>query len=298
MRVGFIGLGNMGRPMATNILKAGHEMVVYDIREEAGQPLIALGARWAHGPKAVAQASQVIFTSLPGPKEVEQVALGPGGILEGMHPGAVYVDLSTNSPACVRRIAAAFRAQGFAMLDAPVSGGVTGAETRDLAVLVGGDEGVFTRVKPLLDAIGTKVFYCGPSGAGSVCKIVNNLISLSLNVLIGEAFTIGVKAGVPTRILYEAVTRSSGDNARLRRGLRNQLFKGDFRPGFAVDLALKDVRLGLELARELDVPVDLLALVEQKYLEAHNRGWGQRNSDAVVLLQEERAKVELRAPDL
>lgn len=298
MRVGFIGLGNMGRPMATNLIKAGHDLVVYDIREEAGQPLIALGARWASGPKAVAQASQVVFTSLPGPKEVEAVALGPGGIVEGMQTGAVYIDLSTNSPSCARKVAAAFRARGLAMLDAPVSGGVTGAATRDLAVLVGGDEEVFQRVKPLLDAIGTKVFYCGPSGAGCICKIVNNLISLSLNVLMGEAFTIGVKAGVPTRILYEAVTRSSGDNNRLRRGFRANLFKGNFQPGFAVDLALKDVRLGLELARELDIPVELLALVEQKYLEAHNRGWGQRNSDAVVLLQEERAKVELRAPDL
>ncbi|MFN3975196.1 MAG: NAD(P)-dependent oxidoreductase [Dehalococcoidia bacterium] len=298
MRVGFIGLGNMGRPMSTNLVKAGHDLVVYDIREEAGQPLVALGARWAQGPKAVAQAAQVVFTSLPGPKEVEAVALGPGGILEGLQPGGVYIDLSTNSPSCARRVASAFRARGLAMLDAPVSGGVTGAETRDLAVLVGGDEEVFQKVKPLLDAIGTKVFYCGPSGAGCICKIVNNLISLSLNVLMGEAFTIGVKAGVPTRVLYEAVTRSSGDNNRLRRGLRNQLFKGNFQPGFAVDLALKDVRLGLELARELDIPVELLALVEQKYLEAHNRGWGQRNSDAVVLLQEERAKVELRAPDL
>jgi 3-hydroxyisobutyrate dehydrogenase len=298
MRVGFIGLGNMGRPMATNVLRAGHEMVVYDIREEAGHPLIALGARWAPSPKAVAQTSEVVFTSLPGPKEVEEVALGTEGILAGLPPGSIYVDLSTNSPSCARRVAAACRARGVVMLDAPVSGGVRGAETRDLAVLVGGEEEAFLRVKPLLEAIGTKVLYCGPSGAGCICKIVNNLIALSLTVLLGEALTIGVKAGVSLSTLYEAVTRSSGDNHRLRQGLRPYLFKGNLQPGFALDLALKDIRLGLELARELDIPVELLSLVEQKYLEARARGWGKRDSTAVALLQEERAGVSLRAPDL
>ena len=297
MQVGFIGLGNIGRPMATNLVRGGYPLIVHDIREEAVGPLLALGARYAPSPREVAAASQVVLTSLPGPKEVEQVALGPQGILAGAGPGLVYVDLSTNSPTVARRIAGAFQARGLVMLDAPVSGGVTGAETRDLAVLVGGPQEAFLKVKPLLDAIGTKVMYCGPSGAGCICKLCNNLISLSLALLLGEAFTLGARAGVPPKTLYEAVSRSSGDNRRMHLKLAKYVFKGDFQPGFALDLALKDIRLALDLARELSIPLEVARLAEQKYAEAQARGWGRLDSDAVILLQEERAGLALRVPD-
>ncbi|MBI4336806.1 MAG: NAD(P)-dependent oxidoreductase [Chloroflexi bacterium] len=294
MNVGFIGLGNMGRPMATNLAKAGHQLVVHDIREEAAQALVGLGARWAPSAKAVAGASEVVFTSLPTPRHVEDVALGRDGVLAGTHKDTVYVDLSTISPTVARRLYAVFKERGIPMLDAPVSGGTSGAATRNLSVLVGGDEAVYQRVKPVLDAIGDKVMYCGPSGAGCICKIANNLISMSVAVVLGEAFTLGVKAGVDPMTLYEAISRSSGDTRRMRR-FPTQLFKRDFEPGFFLELALKDVRLALELAREYDLPMEMAALVEQKYAEGRGRGWGRLNSDAVIRLQEERAGVELKS---
>src|SRR3989441_13024368 len=173
MRIGFIGLGNMGGPMALNVLKAGHMMVVSDLRQELAKPHMALGATWASTPKAVAAASEVILTSLPGPREVEAVALGPGGILEGAARGAVYVDLSTSSVTLIRRIHYIYAERGVGVLDAPVSGGVPGARSGKLAVLVGGDEALYGRVKPILDAIGDKVMRVGEIGCGTIAKLVH-----------------------------------------------------------------------------------------------------------------------------
>ena len=156
MRVGFIGLGNMGGPMASNMIKAGHSLTVYDIRREAAEPHLAAGAEWAESPAAVAEQSEVVVTSLPGPKEVEGVALGEGGILTKLNRGAVYADLSTNSPSLIRQLHARFKAKGIDLLDAPVSGGIPGARNATLAVMVGGSKEAFERIKPILDAIGDK----------------------------------------------------------------------------------------------------------------------------------------------
>ena len=161
MRVGFIGLGNMGGPMAKHILDAGHSLTVYDVRKEAAGTHLQGGARWAESPMAVAAASEIVFTSLPGPKEVEAVALGEGGILQGAAPGTVYIDLSTNSPTLIRRICEVCKEKNVQVLDAPVSGGPIGAQQATLAVMVGGDRAVYDRVKPVLDAIGNKVSYVG-----------------------------------------------------------------------------------------------------------------------------------------
>jgi len=175
MNVGFIGLGTMGRHMASNLQKGGHKLVVYDVRREAAEPHIKAGATWAASPRAVAEAVDIVFTSLPGPVEVEAVALDEkGGLIAGLTAGKVYFDLSTNSPTLVRRIHDVFKARGIHMLDAPVSGGPKGAETRKLALWIGGDEDVYKRCKPVLDAIGDQPYYVGPIGAGSVAKLVHN----------------------------------------------------------------------------------------------------------------------------
>ena len=213
--VGFIGLGNMGQGMAGNIQKADYPLVVYDIRRDSMQPFVAHGARAVDSPAEVARHSEVTFTSLPGPKEVEEVALGSQGILEGIRPGGIYVDLSTSRPTLIRRLEPLFRAKGAHVLDAPVSGGKTGAATRNLAVMVGGERDIYERLKPILDAFGDKVFYAGSIGAGSVCKLVHNMISHGIRQAIAEGLTLGVKAGVETEALWECVRRGSVGRMRL-----------------------------------------------------------------------------------
>jgi 3-hydroxyisobutyrate dehydrogenase-like beta-hydroxyacid dehydrogenase len=292
--VGFIGVGNMGRHMAGHLLAAGYRLGVHDARREAAAPLVERGALWADSPAALATACDVVLTSLPGPPEFVAVATGESGVLTGLRDGGVLVDLTTNSPTTVRAVGEAARARGVTLLDAPVSGGVFGAESRRLTVMVGGDRDAFERVRPLLDAIGDRVVHCGGLGAGSATKLVNNMISLSLNMVVGEALTLGVKAGVDLATLAEVIQGSSGATWKLGENYPKFLFKGNFEPGFMLDLAAKDLRLGTMLAKELGLPLDFANLAEQRYIEAQARGWGRLHADAVVRLQEERAGVELR----
>ena len=293
-RVGFIGTGNMGRHMARHLLEAGFRMTVHDARREAAAQLESGGADWSESPAELSESSDIVFTSLPGPPEVEGVALGENGVLANLPDGGTYVDLSTNSPTTIRKIAAAGAERGIAVLDAPVSGGVFGAETGRLAVMVGGDRAVFDRCKPLFDAIGDHVVYCGEIGAGSATKLVNNMISLSLNVLLGEALALGVRAGVELETLVDVIQSSSGSTWKLGNNYPKFLFKGNFEPGFALDLGAKDLRLGTNLAKELGMPLDLANLVDQRFVEAQSRGWGKLHADVVVKLIEERTGVELR----
>jgi 3-hydroxyisobutyrate dehydrogenase len=287
----------MGRHMARHLIEAGYPLTVHDARRGATGPLVELGATWADSPAEVARSSKVVFTSLPGPAEVDAVVLGESGILANLGAGQVYVDLSTNAPTSIRKIHAAGARLGVHVLDAPVSGGVRGAETRRLAVMVGGDEAIFDRCKPMLDAIGDQVVYCGGAGNGSVTKLVNNMISLSLNMLLGEALSLGVKAGVDLETLVEVIQGSSGMTRKMGFSYPDYLFKGNFEPGFALDLGAKDLRLGTALAREIGIPLDFANLAEQRFIEAQARGWGRLHADAVVRLIEERAGVELRIPD-
>ncbi len=296
--IGFIGLGNMGAGMAGNIAKAGYPLIVHDLRQEPARRFLARGARLAASPAEVAGASQVIFTSLPGPAEVEAVALGPGGILEGIRPGGVYVDTSTSRPTLIRRIEPLFRGKGAHVLDAPVSGGKTGAETRNLAVMVGGERAVYQRVKPILDAFGDKVFHAGGIGAGTVCKLVHNMIGHGVRQAIAEGLTLGVKAGVEAEELWECVRRGAlGRMHLLHEALPRTVFRGQFEPPtFSLALARKDIALATELGREYDVPMPVANLAEQIAVEAMNRGWGDLDLNVVFRLQEEAAGVEVRAP--
>ena len=298
--VGFIGLGNMGGGMSLNIQKAGYPMVVYDLREEVTKPLLEGGARLAGSPAEVARLSDVTFTSLPGPREVEAVATGPEGVLEGIQPGAIYVDLSTSRPTLIRQIEPQFRQKGAHVLDAPVSGGKSGAATRNLAVMVGGEREIFERTKPLLDAFGDKVFYAGSIGAGSVSKLVHNMIGHGVRQAIAEGLTLGVKAGVEAEALWECVRRGSlGRMNVLHEGIARTVFRGEFEPAsFALSLARKDVGLATDLGREFNVPMPVANLAEQIAIEAMNRGWGDKDSSVTFLLQEEQASVEVRAPQV
>ena len=297
MRIGFIGLGNMGGPMALNLMKAGHTLIVHDVRRAAAAPHLEQGAKWADSPKALAREGELILTSLPGPPEVEAVALGPDGIIHGAVTGTVYADLSTNSPTVMRKIHAAFKDKGEHVLDSPVSGGVIGAKRGSLQVMVGGDEPIYREVKGVLGAIGNSVGYMGPIGAGTIAKLVHNMISILTRSLIAEGFTLGVKAGVKPEALLEAIRGASfGQGLILSHMIPDVVFKGDFDSvRFALKLARKDVGLATALAREYDVPMPLASLGEQILIEAMARGWGEKDSTSPWLLQEEAAGVQVRA---
>ena len=296
--VGFIGLGNMGGGMAGNIQKAGYQMVVYDLREEATLPFLEAGARLGSSPADVAERCDVTLTSLPGPREVELVATGREGVLEGIKPGSVYIDLSTSRPTLIRELEVKFRAKGVHVLDAPVSGGKSGAQSRNLAVMVGGEREIFDRVKPLLDAFGDKVFYAGEIGAGSVAKLVHNMIGHGVRQAIAEGLTLGVKAGVDPEPLWECIRRGSlGRMNVLHEGVVRTLFRGEYEPAsFALELARKDIGLATDLGREFNVPMPVANLAEQIAIEAINRGWGGMDSSVTIRLQEEQSDVEVRAP--
>lgn len=292
--IGFIGLGIMGSNMARHLLEAGYSVVVSDVREAAAAPLLKLGARWAQKTVEVAQASTVVFTALPGPSDVEAVALGSSGVLENLGPGSTFIDLSTNSPTVVRKIHARGAELGVDVLDATMSGGMHGAATRRLSLIVGGERSVFERCSPILESMSENVMYAGPSGAGAVTKIVNNMISLCASVLIGDALILGVKAGVDLEVLTRIIGKSTGATWRMNESFPRYILKGNFEPGFAVDLAVKDLRLARELASEEGLTSECLDLFEKKYAEAQQRGWGGLHSEAVVKLAEEESGVELR----
>ena len=297
MRIGFIGLGRMGASIARNLQAAGHPLVVHDVRREAAAAHLERGARWADSARALAAESDLVFTCLPGPPEIEATVLGAGGLLEGLRPGAIYVDLSSSSPTLIRTIAARLAERGCIALDAPISGGVTGAEKGTLQAMVGGDEATYQRIRPVLQCFASRVSYMGSVGSGSVAKLVHNLIYIATRSVLAEGFTLGVKAGVRPEALLEAMQGSAfGQGLLLSHYLPEMVFKGSFEPvRFAMKLARKDVALATALARELDVPMAMAALTEQMLVEAMARGWGDQDYGTAFLLQEERAGVQVRA---
>jgi 3-hydroxyisobutyrate dehydrogenase-like beta-hydroxyacid dehydrogenase len=300
MNIGFIGLGIMGSGMTANILKAGYPLTVHDLRREAAKPLLDAGASWADTPKAVAEASDIVFTSLPGPQEVEAVALGETGIIEGIRPGGIYIDLTTSSPTLIRHIYDVFKEKGAHVMDAPVSGGPTGAQTGRLAVMASGDEEVFQQCQPVLDAIGDNVRYTGKIGSGSICKLMHNCVGPTLQAVVAECLTLGVKAGVEPKTLWWAFREGAiGQGAFFRRSLPNVYFRGKFDPPtFALKLMLKDAELATSLGREYNIPMPIANLALQELRSASNRGWGDKDMCITMLLQEERAGgIEVRIPE-
>lgn len=297
MKVGFIGLGTMGASMALNLRAAGYDMVVNDIRRESAAPHLEAGATWAESAREVAEAGDVVFTSLPGPREVEEVALSENGLLPGMRHGSAWFDLSTNSPSTVRRLHERFAAKGIAMLDSPVSGGPAGAKSGKLALWVSGDKGEFDRHKTVLDAIGDQAMYVGPVGAGTIAKLVHNTAGYAILAALAEVFTLGVKGGVEPLALWEAIRQGAFGRRRTFDRLAEQFLPRLFDPpAFALKLAHKDVTLATALGRELNVPLRIATLVHEELSEALNRGWAERDSRIFMLLQEERAGVEIEVP--
>lgn len=293
MKIGFIGLGMMGAGMASNLQKAGHELVVHDLSRQAASRHLNAGATWVESPRALAEAVDLVFTSLPTPADVEKVGTGEDGLAEGFRKGAAWFDLSTNAVSVVRALHATFAERGVDFLDAPVSGGPSGANSGRLAIWVGGDKAAFDKYQTVLDAMGDAARYIGPIGAGTIAKLVHNAAGAAVSTVLAEVFTMGVKAGVEPLPLWEAIRQGAGGRARLFDRMSRGFLTGTYDPpDFALRLLHKDVSLACQLARDVSVPMRLTNLAHQELTEAMNRGWSGRDSRVSMLLQQERSGID------
>jgi 2-hydroxy-3-oxopropionate reductase len=295
MKVGFIGVGNMGGPMCRNIIRnTNHDVVVFDLNPAAVAACTTLGATAGASVEAVASACDVVLTSLPMPRDVEAVALGPAGIAASARPNSVYIDLSTNSPATARRLSEGMRARGIQMLEAPVSGGVPRATDGTIVIMVGGEAGVFDAQLPLLRSFSGEVIHVGEIGMGSVAKLVNNMLAFCNSAAAAEALMIGAMAGIDLRRLQQVISNASGNSAAFRN-LSDKAFKREFAASFALDLAHKDLRLALELADELGVPGMIAPQVMNLMRLARARGMGGDDSSSLIRVYEQALGREVRA---
>jgi 3-hydroxyisobutyrate dehydrogenase len=299
MQLGFIGIGVMGRPMTLNLLKAGHDVTIFARHTDKPevQEVLKAGARMAPSCRAVAMASEVVITMVPNSQQVEEVVAGPQGILEGARKGLTIIDMSTIAPATSRALHEKAAQQGVHFLDAPVSGGSQGAVNGTLTIMVGGDQEVFQQARPVLEGMGKKenIFYVGPSGAGEVVKIINNILCGTIAASIAESFVLGVKAGADAETMARIIGVSSGASWQLANQFPVRAFNGSFKPGFMTDLMHKDLGLALDLGSENHVPLALTALTRQMYEATRAAGYGADDYTALLKVLEQMAGVEVRS---
>lgn len=292
---GFIGLGAMGGPMALNLRKAGFALLVHDTRREAAAPHLAAGAEWADSPAEIAARCQVVFTCLPSLAVIEQVGLGPAGLIETVQPGTGWFEMSTNSRELLQQLHGAFAPLGAQVLDAPVSGGALGAVRGKLAIWVGGCKETSERFEPMLKAMGDRSLHVGELGAGLVTKLVHNCASQSIQAAIAEVFSLGVKAGAEPLALWAAIRQGSIGRRRTFDGLIDEFLPADYdTPRAALRIIEKDLQLATQLARDLRAPLRFAALALADVQEAMNRGWAERDARSVMLLPQERAGVAIK----
>ena len=295
-KVGFIGLGAMGGPMAKNLVKKGFPLTVFDIVAERMKPLKAAGAEAAASCKEVAEKCPVVITILPASAHVREAVLGQGGVAEGIGRGSVLIDMSTIDPITTKDIARILGEKGAEMLDAPVARGVPAAVAGTLVIYVGGKKEVFDRHRPILAAMGTDIYHVGDIGSGEVVKIVNNLMVAVTTCALAEAMVLGVKAGVKPDILFEALSSGSGNSFVLQNHYKNNVMKGKFEEGvFPIDYMLKDLDLALSTGTKLRVPLHFAALSAQQYISAGASGESKKYHPAVIRPLEKLAGVEVRS---
>ena len=296
MKVGFIGIGRMGAPMCGNILAAGHDLLVHDVRRDAAAGLLAAGAAWAGSPREAAADREVVITMLPGPSQVEEVLHGPGGLLEGLPAGAIWMDMSTSTPAVADKVRSLAASRGVAVLDAPVSGGVTGARDGTLQIFAGGTAGDYQRVRPLLTAMGdpARILHVGPPGAGYTVKLMINLLWFAHLTITAEVLTVGVSAGVDPGVLRRSLLASAAASHFLEYDVLSVLERGDFDDSFVLALACKDLGLAVDLARQTGVPAEVSALVEQIYRRARAQYGDQGGQMLPMKLLEDLTKTPIR----
>lgn len=290
MQLGFVGTGTMGTPIAGCLIDAGHALTVCDIRAAATAALAGRGAVVAADPRAVAERSEIVFTSLPGPDQMMPAVLDPAtGILAGLRRGGCYIDLTTNAPSVARQVAEACRDKGIDMLDAPVSGRPPG-----MTVMVGGEAAVFARCQPLFEAIASNIFYVGEAGAGCIAKLVTQYLGYTNFVASLEGLLIGAKAGVDPGILAQIVPFSAGAS-RTFDNIPRSVLTGAFTAGGTLDIVAKDLHLACELAREVAAPSNLGLLAHDVLHRAQAQGWGQDGFPIAARILEAMAGHELRS---
>jgi 2-hydroxymethylglutarate dehydrogenase len=292
LSVGFIGVGNMGNPMAGNVLKAGFSMTVFDLNPKAMENLIQAGAKRAASAKEVVDASDVVLTSLPASPDVEAMYLDEGGLVQRAKPGTILIDLSSVLPKTPRMIEPVAKSRGVHFLEAPVSGGTSGARAATLAIMVGGDPQILERAKPVLRAIGPNIFSVGPVGAGNTVKAINNMMACVNSLAMMEGLVLGVKAGLDPMIVYEVVKASSGGSKALER-IPTALVPRKFEPGFKVQLMNKDLDTFNTIAKELHVPVSFSNVAQRYQQAALAAGLADMDTSAVVQIIERLAAVQV-----
>lgn len=295
MRVGFVGLGQMGRHMAASLIRAGYQVTGCDIRPEAREDPVLAGALWADSPRAAAAASDVLITSLPGPDQVDDVFFGPDGVLSGLSAGSYYIDMSTSTPGEMRKIADAVAGSGIGVIDAPVAGGIRGARNGTLTIMAGGNDADYAACLPVLQAMGEKIFLVGDVGAGHVAKLVNNMMTIINGLTAMEAMVVGAKAGLDLERLLEVVEAGTGGSFSLNV-IRYVIFRGNFDPAkFALSLAAKDLRIAAEYADEIGVEMNVVPHAAEVLADAMAEGMGDRDWSSYITLIERSAGVEVRA---
>jgi 2-hydroxy-3-oxopropionate reductase len=288
-KIGFVGLGIMGRPMARNLMEAGHELVLYNRTRSKAEDL---GAEVATNPREVAERSGVIFTMLPGPPEVEEVVAGEDGLLQGAGEGSLIVDTSTSSPVLARELARTARERGVGMLDAPVSGGDVGAIEGTLSIMVGGSEEDFERARPFFEVLGETVTHVGPSGAGQLVKACNQIVVALAIEAVSEALVLGSRGGVAPEKILEVLSGGLAAN-KVMEVKRDKFLERDFEPGGKVEFHRKDLRIALEAGREYGVPLPVTAVVCQMFEALMAKGRGGWDHSSLLALIEDLARHEI-----
>ena len=292
MNIGFIGLGIMGRPMAKNLIKAGYALTVYD-KFAPTDDLVALGAKAVASNKAVAEQSEIIITMLPNSPHVKEAVLGANGVIEGIRPGTIFIDMSSIAPAASQELCAALSPKGVIMLDAPVSGGEPKAIDGTLAIMVGGEARAFETAKPILEKMGSSVVLVGDIGAGNVTKLANQII-VALNIAaVSEAFVLATKAGVNPESVFNAIKGGLAGSTVMNAKVP-MILEGNFKPGFRIELHIKDLQNALDTAHALNVPIPLTANIMETLQALKNDDMGANDHSAIVRHYEKLAKIEVR----
>jgi len=281
MKIGFIGLGIMGKPMVMNLLKAGHEILAFDIIKENVDIVVKAGAKAAESPAQVAKDCPLVITMLPNSPHVKTVVMGKNGILEGAKPGLKLIDMSSIAPLASQEIAKACKEKGVRMLDAPVSGGEPKAMDGTLSIMCGGDQDLFNEVKPVLEIMGNSVVLCGTNGAGNTTKLANQIIVAGNIAVLAEALTLAKKAGVDSQTVFEAI-KGGLAGSTVMNAKAPMMIASNFKPGFKIDLHIKDLNNAIDTAHGVGSPVPITVMVQEMFENLHFDGKGQHDHSGLA----------------
>ena len=295
MKIGFVGIGNIGRHLATNLISAGFDVTVFDLDSSAVEHLVQVGATGASSPSEVASVCDTVFTCLPSVKAITQVVAGEDGLAQGFRPGSVWIDMSTNDLHELQRLAGVLAEKGIATLEAPVTGGAHNAESATITILVGGDEQIYRNHTSAFAAMGGRVFYIGELGKASIIKVITNMLAFIHIAATAEAYMLAAKGGIDLRLAWEVIKASSG-NSFIHETESTTILSGSYDIGFSLDLSCKDLGFATQLGREFDVPLEIATLVEQINMRARDEYGGSAGSPMVAQLLETACGTELRAP--